>query len=171
MRSVHSRSTSIATSIATLIAAAALGLGGAGCASGEHDTTFHFLVVPAPDATFNGWTEITLGVDINSVGTTNLWGMTMGMKAPAPLPDLTFLSTLTGQAQTATGLTTVVTEDSFPKGAPSVEMTVAYFGDLHPLFEDAHTIRLNWSGATNPAFTDWPAGGIWMEGDVIINVQ
>ena len=168
MRLLHPRS----TSVATLIAAAALGLGTAGCASGEHDTTFHFLVVPSPDATFNGWTEITLGVDINSVGTTNLWGMTMGMKAPAPVPDLTFLSTLKGQAQGASGaLTTVVTEDAFPKGAPTVEMTIAYFGDLHPLFEDAHTIRLDWTGATNPAFTDWPAEGIWMEGDVIINVQ
>ncbi len=154
------------------VAAAGLALGTAGCASGEHDTTVHFLVEPVPGGTtWSGWTELTLGVDIDSVGTTNLWGVTLGMNAPAPVPDLTFLSSLLGQSQVGDVLTPIVSQDSFPAGEPSVELKLLYFGDLHPLFESPNTIRLQWSGQTNPDYKNWPAGGILMQADIVINVQ
>jgi len=61
--------------------------------------------------------------------------------------------------------------DSFPSGQPPVSMHIDYLGDLHPLFETSSMIRINWTGTVNPAFTAWPSGGIWLQGDVIINIQ
>ncbi len=156
--------------------AAVLALGVTGCSAaidGEHDTTIHFLVVPAPDTSFNGWTDITLDGDINSVGTTNLWGVTLQVEQPSAVTDLTFLSTLTGQAVVGDVSTTVVTQDSFPRGQSTVSLNVEYLGDLHPLFESSNEIHLVWTGTVNPAFTGWPAGdtGIWVQGDIRINVQ
>jgi hypothetical protein len=148
----------------------ALALSTTGCSSGLQDATFHFLVEPA-NGTFNGWTEITLGVDITTVGPATLAGCSLQLKPPATLPDLTFLSTLQGAADTGEMVTPVVSLDSFPPGQPSVALNLLYSGDLHPLFMDAHTIKLDWTGATNPAFTAWPTGGFWMEGDVEISVQ
>jgi hypothetical protein len=154
--------------------AALLALGATGCSSvvdGEHDTTIHFLVEPASDGSFNGWTDITLDGDISSVGTTNLWGVTLQVEQPSTVPDLTFLSTLTGQAVTSTASTTVVTQDMFPRNQTTVSLDVDYLGDLHPLFESSNEIHLVWTGTTNPAFTAWPSGGIWVQGDIRINVQ
>jgi hypothetical protein len=144
----------------------------AGCSSvgGEHDTTFHFLVAPQSNGTFWGWTEIHLSTDINSVGTTVLWGVTLSVESP-PEADLSFLSTLTGAAVVGETRTPVAKVDSFSVGEQTANMTILYFGDLHPLFKDSQTIRLEWSGATNPAFTAWPSGGIWIAGDVTINVE
>jgi hypothetical protein len=157
------------------LGAACLALAGTGCAgsvSGEHDTTFHFLVAPQSDGSFWGWTEITVGGDINSVGVANLWAVRLSVEMP-PEADLSFLSTLKGEAVTPNARTTVVTSDAstFVPGTQSTSLNVVYLGDLHPLFKDSTTIRIEWSGATNPAFTTWPSGGIWMQGDVIINVQ
>jgi hypothetical protein len=156
---------------------AALALGATGCSSvidGEHDTSITFLVEPAPGGTsFNGWTDIVVDGDISSVGTTNLWGVTLSVKSPSTVTDLSFLSTLTGQAVTPTASTTVATLDSFPRNQTTVSMNVVYLGDLHPLFESSDEIRIVWTGTTNPDFTGWPTDGtgIWLQGDVRINVQ
>ena len=55
----------------------------------------------------------------------------------------------------------------------TVSLNVKYLGDLHPLFESSNEIHLVWTGTVNPAFTQWPAGGagIWVQGDIRINVQ
>jgi len=151
-----------------------LALGSAGCASvvsGNQDTTIHFLVEPKSDGSFFGWTEITVDGDINSVGVANLYGVSLGLEQPSTVSDLTFLSTLTGQAVTPTALTTVAHLDTFPRDQPTVSMHIDYLGDLHPLFESSTTIRINWTGTVNPAFTAWPTGGIWLQGDVTINIQ
>ena len=103
---------------------------------------------------------------ISSVGTTVLWGVTLSVESP-PESDLSFLSSLTATA----GGQTVATLSSFPAGEQSAPMNITYFQDLHPLFESASTIRINWSGTTNPAFNAWPSTGIWMQADVKINVQ
>jgi len=147
------------------------GLGATGCTSGEHDQSFTFLVAPATDGSFTGWTDIKLGVDISSIGPTQLWGVSLGMRPPAPVPDLTFLATLVGKAETSTAETQVVHLDSFPKGQTTVDLDIDYTGDLHPLFMTDNEIRIDWSGTTNPDFEAWPAGGIWMQGDIVINVD
>jgi hypothetical protein len=140
--------------------------------SGEHDTTFHFLVAPKSDGTFWGWTEIMVGIDVNSVGVANLWEVTLSIQPPQDQgADLSFLSNLKGEAVVGMTRTEVATLDSIPRGTKNAAMTVEYTGDLHPLFKDSSTIRIEWTGATNPAFTAWPQGGIWVQGDVVINVQ
>jgi hypothetical protein len=153
--------------------AAGLALSTTGCAAtlkGEHDAQFHFLVEPQLTGSFWGWTEISLGGDINSVGTTNLWAVSLTAQSP-PEADLSFLSSLTGQAVVGDNRTTVVTQTQFPPGESMVYLYVAYHDDLHPLFKDSTTIRIEWTGNVNPAFTAWPPGGIWIQGDVIVNVQ
>jgi hypothetical protein len=146
-----------------------------GCASGEHDATFHFLVLPLTGSVaFKGWTDITVGVDVSSVGTAVLYGVTLQVESPTTVADLSFLSTLTGAAtdpNAAGAFTTLVTLDSFPPGETSADMQIDYPGDLRPLFDSTNTIRINWTGNTNPAFTAWPAGGIWVAGDVSIDVE
>jgi hypothetical protein len=154
--------------------AAFLALGATGCSAaidGEHDTTIHFLVEPGASGAFNGWTNIVLDGDINSVGTANLWGVTLQVEQPSTATDLSFLSTLTGQAVTATASTTVITQDMFPRNQTTVSCNVEYLGDLHPLFESSDEIHLVWTGTINPDFTAWPSGGIWVQGDIRINVQ
>ena len=159
-----------------LSALALLALGATGCGStlsGNQDTTVHFLVEPdLSTQTFNGWTQITVDGNINSVGVANLYGVELGLETPsATVTDLSFLSTLTGQAADGTTLTTVAHLDSFPKGEPTVSLHVDYLGDLHPLFETSSMIRIDWTGTVNPAFTAWPTGGIWLQGTVVINIQ
>ncbi len=120
---------------------------------------------------FNGWTDITVDGDISSVGTTNLWGVTLQVEQPSTVTDLSFLSTLTGQAVTSTATTTVVTQDTFPRNTPTVSLNVKYLGDLHPLFESSDEIHLVWTGDHQPrlhgvAVRDGHLGS----GDIRINV-
>jgi hypothetical protein len=149
---------------------AALALASTGCGSvvsGEHSQSFNFLVNPVPGGTsFSGWTNINVAGNINSVGPADLWGVTLGVQSP-PEADLSFMSTLAGSAMG----TTVATLNSFPAGEQTANMTIVYLGDLHPLFQDSSTIHIIWTGTTNPAFTAWPSGGIWVQGNVTINVQ
>jgi hypothetical protein len=161
--------TVLSLGVAAIVAFGATGCGAA--IDGEHDTSINFLVEPQSDGSFWGWTDITVGADINSVGTANLWGVTLSVEKPATVTDLTFFSTLTGQAVTPAATTTVATLDTFPRDQTTVSMNVVYLGDLHPLFESSNEIRLVWTGTVNPAFTAWPTGGIWVQGDVRINVQ
>ncbi len=159
---------------ALCVAAAALSLSTSGCASlltGEQDATADFLVEPKSDGTFWGWTEITVGGDINSVGPANLEAVTLQVEKPPGFDDLSFLASLKGEAVTPTARTTVAVLDSFPRGEEAVVMNIVFQGDLHPLFKDQSTIRIEWTGATNPAFTNWPDGGIWVKADVKIFIQ
>lgn len=158
-----------------VMASALLALATSGCGaalSGEHDTTFKFNVErdPASDA-FSAWTDITVGGNINSVGPTSLWQVTLALEMPSPVSDLSFLSTLEGQAVTPTATTTVAHLKTSTRGQQSVSLWIDYLGDLHPLFENTTTIHISWTGTTNPAFTAWPAGGIGLLGDVVINIQ
>jgi hypothetical protein len=151
--------------------AAVLGLSTGGCSaveSGEHEQHVSFLVVPQ-GGTFSGWTDITLGEDIDQFGSAELWGVTLSVMTPPTVTDLSFFSTLTA---TAKG-TTVATQSEFPRGAPSVDLHLDYLGDLHPLFESQTEIRITWTGSLNPAFNAWPAdnAGIWVQGEVVINLD
>ncbi len=155
---------------------AALALSSGGCAavlSGTHDTDFDFLVEPLPNGTFQGWTDISLSQDIGSFGAAELYAVSLQVEtAKSPTtPDLTFMSSLTAYATVAGKNTQLAHVKSFPRDETTAEMYIDYLGDLHPLFEDAHTIRIIWEGSPNPAYTAWPAGGFWVSGDVTINLN
>lgn len=155
---------------------AALCVSTSGCLAvfgGLQNTTIDFQIAPNNTGSFFGWTEITVGGDINSVNSATLIAVTLQGQDPTTTPDLSFMSTLKGEAVTATARTTVVTLDRFPKGEQAVTMNVVYDGDLHPLFKDNTTIRIEWTGVANPAFTAWPAGGTGfsVEGNVQIDIE
>lgn len=159
-----------------VVAAAAFSLSTSGCAAlltGDQDAQADFLVVPKSNGTFWGWTEITVGGDINSVGPANLEAITLQVEKPPGFDDLSFLASLQGEAVTASARTLVAKLDSFPRGEQAVTMDIAFQGDLHPLFKDQSTIRIEWTGSINPAFTGWPAdgSGIWVKADVKIFIQ
>ncbi len=153
---------------------AAFALSTSGCAAlitGDQDADASFPIKPRSDGTFWGWTEITVGADINSVGPATLTAVTIEVEQPEGYPDLNFLTSLKGETVTDTARTTVVTLDSFPKGEQAVVMNIVYQGDLHPLFKTSDTIRIEWTGTTNPAFTDWPADGFSIKANVKINIK
>ena len=154
-----------------VVCAAAFALSTSGCSSllsGQHQQSFHFLVEPVPGGTtFQGWTNITVGEDINNFGTAELYGVTLSVESPANVTDLSFLSTLTAQAQGQT----VATLKSVAPGSQVASMHIDYLGDLHPLFESSTEIHIVWTGTTNPAFHAWPAGGIWVAGNLTINLD
>jgi hypothetical protein len=169
---MHTLSPSFSRAL-VVAAAAALGLAGTGCAAlidGTHDVTMDFLVEPA-GGSFHGWTQVTLDQDINTVSSAVLDGVTLQVEKPAGIADLSFLASLTGTAVTPTARTAVVTQTDFPKGQQIVTLNLLYYGDLHPLFQDDHTIRIDWDGAIDPSFTAWPSGGIWVQGDVQIDLN
>ena len=158
-----------------VVLTAALAVSTSGCLAvfgGVQNTSIDFQVVPH-NGTFWGWTEITVGGDISSVNKATLVSVTMDVEKPVGTADLSFLSTLKGEAVTAAARTTVVTLDQFPKGEQAVTMNVVFGDDLHPLFKDSRTIRIEWTGATNPAFTAWPADGMgfWVRGALQINLE
>jgi hypothetical protein len=159
-----------------LVAAAAFALSTSGCAavlSGQHDQTFHFLVVPQGNDTFWGWSEITLGADIDQFGSAELYGVTLQVSTPPTVTDMSFLSSLKAETVTPSARTTVATLNQFPRGEQTVIMHIDYLGDLHPLFETSTKVRIEFTGSINPAFKAWPPNnaGIWVQGDVTINLQ
>jgi hypothetical protein len=145
---------------ATLLFALSLAAGSFGCSSvvSEYDVDADFTVSPKIDGTFFWWNEITLENDVNSYGSARLGFVRLDVQPPAE--DLTFLSSVLGEAVTSTERTKIVSQSPMPKGEPNVILDLAYEGDVRPFFEDGHKVRLEWTGQTNPAFLAWPPGGI-----------
>jgi hypothetical protein len=156
------------------VAAAALAVSTSGClalVSGTHSTDVTFPLDRKPGGnSFWAWNEITVDQDINSVNSAKLIGVTLAIESPEGA-DFSFLSSITGEAVTPSGRTTVVKLDSIPPGEPSVALAILYLDDLHPLFKDQHTIRIEWTGATNPAFTNWPVGGYSIKATMQIDIE
>lgn len=143
--------------------------------SGRHSTHVSFPVVPSNGA-FGGWTEIKVGADVNSVGFSTLTAVILTVdteKTPPGIQDLSFFQSLTGTVIGANGESTKVASGSdFRKGDTSVILENDYLGDLRPLFKtDGRTIHIDWAGTMNPAFTNWPAGGIWVKAEVVVDIQ
>jgi hypothetical protein len=133
--------------------------------NGQHSTDMHFLVVPS-NGSFAGWSAVDLGFDVNSVGSAHLWGASLSVESP-PEADLSFLSSVTGQANG----TTLANLSSFSAGEQNAPMDITYYDDLKPLFESSSKIRIDWAGTLNPDFTAWPSGGIWVTANVTVNVD
>jgi hypothetical protein len=159
-----------------VMAPALIALATTGCGatlSGEQDATVHLQLPRKPDSSLFYHNEITVGGNINSVGPATLLAVTLSLEPPILAPDLSFISTLEGQAVTATKNTPVATLTASTRGQQSVSLHIDYFSDLHPLFENSTTIKIVWTGTTDPAFTGWPADGspINVRGDIKINIQ
>ena len=153
--------------------AAALSLGATGCTaliSGENDTSIDVTVMKGGNGQFFNWNEITLEQSIDQVDSATLLALTLDAKTSGA--DLSFLGPMTAEAVTPTKRTLVATLDATPPaGTKHTSMKVVYFDDLHPLFKDEHTIRIEWNGTLNPAYTAWPEGGIATEATIAIDIE
>jgi hypothetical protein len=155
------------------VALSALALSTTSCLAifgGVQTTSVTFPLEKRFDGSFWAWNEITIDQDVNSINSATLYAAKLSITSPAGA-DFTFLSSLKGEVVGAAGRTLVAKMDTVPPGEPQVLMDVVYFGDLKSLFKDSKTIRLEWSGTTNPAFTNWPAGGYTVEAEVQIDVE
>lgn len=158
----------------SLAVATVLGLGATGCDAiyGLHKTDVKFPV-PGPGAgTFWAWSEIALeGGDRDSVDRATLVDVVLTASAPGGTKDLSFLRELRAEVGPEGERRLVAVGDSFPVGQERVRLDVKYKDDLRPLFATADTIRIEWSGATNPDFGAWPAGGFEITAHLVIDVQ
>lgn len=153
---------------------AAFGLSTTGCLAvfaGMHETTLTFpLEKKSSVDAFWAWNEITIDQDISSVNSATLVSVNLKITIPVG-QDFSFLRTLQGEAVVGDTRTLVAKLDSVPAGVQAISMAIVHTGDLKALFRDANTIRLEWTGATNPAFTAWPVGGFTVEATVTLDIQ
>lgn len=154
------------------VLAAALALSTSSCAAlfyGMHETEMTFPLKPLGSGSFSAWNEITLDQDINSVATATLVSVQLSVEG---VPDFTFLQSIEGYAQKADGTTQLlISLNNPPAGQQPVLPKLEYYGDLHPMFKDAHTIHIIWKGVTNPAYAGWPADGFQVTVKITIDVE
>jgi hypothetical protein len=143
-----------------------------GCASliGEQAAETKFLVKPKADTTFWGWSEITIEEDVNAVSRATLRAVTVEPMEGSAATDMSFLKTVTSEAVTSKERTKLAEEAAVPAEERLVALDVLYKDDLRPLFEDGHTIRVEWLGQTNPAYV-WPEEGVWIKVRVVVEIE
>lgn len=146
----------------TLLAlfAATLGLSGCTAIAGDQDIETKFRVKPKSNGTFFAWTEVAIDQDPSQVDGATIGFVTVTALEP-PNKDLRFIQNVVGEAVTPDGRTELVTKDEFPPKEHEVPLDVVYRDDIRPFFlGDDHRIRLEWTGAIDPTFQDWPPDGI-----------
>jgi hypothetical protein len=151
----------------------ALCLASAGCAdliAGKHETEARFTVGPVGDGSFYGWSEITVSEDPNDAGRATIFAATMELEDPSQATDMTFILSVSGEAVTSTERTLVVQKSPVPPNETLVEFDILHHDDIRPFFED-RTVRFEWKGQTNPAFTAWPEGGIGVKVKVGVEIE
>jgi hypothetical protein len=154
-----------------ILAVLALAASGCGSVAGVQDVVVDFQVVAKSNGTFFRWNEITTAVDTTSVDRATLLAVTLDVQAPEGTPDLTFLKSVTGEAVNSEKRTLVVAAESFPKGEQAVILDVKYHDDLRPLFKDPNTLRIEWNGQINTAYTGWPADGFSVRGRIKVDIE
>jgi hypothetical protein len=155
-------------------AVAALGLSSTSClalAAGVHDTEIDFLVAQAPNNSFFGWTEITIDGDVSQANSATLQAVTLDVQTPEGTPDLSFLQSLVGEIVLDEKRVLAVTGDSFPRGEQAVVLKLKFTEDIRPFFKNGNTLRVEWNGKTNPAFTAWPADGFMVRGRIKVDIE
>jgi hypothetical protein len=150
-----------------------LALPAAACASlvGVQDAEITFPVPRHLNGSFSGWTEITVDPGPASINKATLLAVTLDVERPAGTPDLSFLQSIVGEAVLDTQRTVLVTGDNFPSGEQAMPLQVKFQGDLLPFFKDGRIIRIEWTGRTNPSFTNWPADGFTVRGRIKVDVE
>ena len=153
---------------------AVLGLSSTGClalAAGVHDTEIDFLVAKSPNNSFFGWTEITIDGDVSQANSATLQAVTLDVQTPADTGDLSFLKSLTGEIVLDEKRVLAVTGDSFPRGEQAVVLKLRFTDDIRPFFKNGNTLRVEWNGTTDPAFTKWPADGFTIRGRIKVDIE
>jgi hypothetical protein len=165
-------------SLRVMLGAAAVAalVGGTGCASviGDQEIETIFRVNPKNDGSFWGWSEVSFDEDPSQVDSAEIGWVTLHAEDP-PHADLTFIKTVMGEAVTETERTPLAQQSVFPPGEDEVLLDLLYDGDIRgfvqPDEDDAHKIRIEWSGSTDPAFTAWPENGFRIRVTALIKID
>ena len=155
-------------------AVAALGLSSTSClalAAGVHDTEIDFLVAQAPNNSFFGWTEIGIDGNVGEANSVTLQAVTLDVRTPAGTADLSFLQSLVGEIVLDEQRVIAAVGDSFPRGEQAVALKLKFAGDIRPFFKNGNTLRVEWNGKMDPAFTKWPADGFMVRGRIKIDIE
>jgi hypothetical protein len=154
--------------LSTVTLCASLALGTSACATlrGEHEAETRFLVKPSAQATFSGWSEITISEDPSSVDGAEL--MYIRLEAQdSSVQDLTFIRGVTAEVKVAGVSTKVAEKAPMPPGERIVPLDRVYHGDLRKFFyedaeNDGYTVHIDWRGSVDAA-KPIPAEGVWMK--------
>lgn len=155
-------------------AVAALGLSSTSClalAAGVHDTEITFLVKQAPNNSFFGWTELSIDGDVSDANSAVIQAITLDVQLPEGTPDLSFLQSIVGELVLDEKRAVVATGDSFPRGEQAVVMKLKFTDDIRPFFKNGNTLRVEWNGKMNPAFTKWPEAGFTVRGRIKVDIE
>ncbi|MBL8740560.1 MAG: hypothetical protein JNK04_05690, partial [Myxococcales bacterium] len=151
----------------SLLPAAALpGLVGCRALAGEETIEAHVVVKRTDSGTFAGWSEYKL--DSPAAEDEGAILKRVLLRAPEGVPDLTFITSLLGEAVTPTERTPIVSGSSFPKDDTMAALDVLYEDDLRPFFPDGQKIRIEWSGTVDLAYPFPPEG---IKVDALITVE
>ncbi|MFO0587550.1 MAG: hypothetical protein U0441_08425 [Polyangiaceae bacterium] len=146
----------------------AMPLTSCGAIAGSYDATTTFLVNPHASGTFNGWSEITISQDANSVSGATLDWARLDLPQDSPASDLTFIKDVS--ATIGDAKVPIAEQDTMPKGETDVLLDMLYDGDLRQFFKDGHTVHIDWKGTRNPDVAI-PEGGLWVEVRVRVTVK
>jgi hypothetical protein len=146
-----------------------------GCSAvvGDQEIDTIFRVAPQSDGSFFGWSEVSIDEDPDQVDSARIGWVTLLAEDP-PNADLTFIQTVTGESVTPEARTTLASKTQFPPGEEEVPLDIVYGGDIRDFFvptEDRYKIRIEWKGATDPAFTAWPENGFRIRVTALIEID
>jgi hypothetical protein len=163
-----------ALSALTLCASQALGTSACAAVSGEHEAETKFLVKPSSQATFSGWSEITISQDPASVDGAELMYIRLEAR-DSDIRDLTFIKGVTAEATVDGVSTTVARKAPMPPGERIVPLDRVYDGDIRKFFYadpegDGYTVHIDWSGSVDPT-KPIPAEGVWMKVKVAVRIE
>ncbi len=142
----------------------------AGCASIVGEKTVEAFVVVLPvNGLFGGWTEIGLDTPAGPDDSATL--VRVSLKAPAGFQDLTFIKSLTGDAQDPAGGANVplAKGENFPKGDSLGIMKILYFDNLRPFFKDGLKIRVEWRGVADMS-VHYPPTGLRCDASITVDI-
>jgi hypothetical protein len=155
--------------VLSLLPAVALpgaGLMGCRALAGEETIEAHVTVKKNASGTFAGWSEYKL--DSPAAEDEGAILKRVLLRAPDGIPDLTFITSLLGEAVTPSERTPIVQGSQFPQNDTMAALEVLYEDDLRPFFPDGQKIRIEWSGTIDLAYP-FPEAGIKV--DALITVE
>jgi hypothetical protein len=148
------------------VAAALLAFSAGGC-GGDRDLRSDVVWSPPTTGMVTFLADMKVPGGADSIGGDKILAATLTAEDPGA--DLSFLSTLAGEAITPTATTPVATLDASPGHVRSVPLHVDYLGDLQPLFESPDTLRIAWTATLDPAsIASWPPSGRQVRLDIVI---
>jgi len=158
--------------VLSLVPATALaGIAGAssGCRAlaGEETIEAHLVIKRNDSGTFFGWSEYKL--DSPAAPDEGALLKRVLLRAPEGIGDLTFITSLLGEAVTPTERTPIVQGADFPQNDTMASLEVLYDDDLRPFFPDGQKIRIEWSGTIDTAYP-YPDAGIEVTALITVEV-